>query len=191
MTRIKALGLALVAVFAMSVVASASASAHTFKSTAKTFPVKVTGTGGVQKFKSGFATIECKEAVATGEAKAASETTTIQKVEYKKECNAGLGGKVAEPILAEYEISAEGTTKILKAIKIEVTGSGCTVEVFAQGPLGTLTFTNEAGGIKTTANVTGIHSKGSGGLCGSTEATAGTYEGTVTSKAAEGELKWE
>jgi hypothetical protein len=72
---------------------------------------------------------------------------------------------------------------------INVEGSGCTVTVFSAETkqnenLTELIFENNLAKTEITsvAKVTGIHSKGSSGLCGTAEATAGTYEGTIKSK---------
>jgi hypothetical protein len=56
-------------------------------------------------------------------------------------------------------------------------GSVCTVTVGSHTPAGNVSFTNEAGKVKVTSNVTNItHSAG----CGASAASDGTYTGTVT-----------
>jgi len=192
MSRIRIIGLAIVAVFAFSVVASASASAHTFKATAA--PTKVTGVqtnNQVFVAKTGKEVI-CKNAAASGEAKEPSEEITAQTVNYT-ECTAF--GQPTKISTAHYKVSAAGTVEIVEPIVITVEGlgGGCTVTVSGKQTLGTLTFANEGGKILETSNVTGIHSKPSGGFCGSAteEFTEGTYTGSIRETAEKGEISWE
>jgi hypothetical protein len=195
MKRISTTGLAIVAAFALSAVMAAGASAHKFHAklpTGGTFPAAVAGTGGVQKFKSGFGTITCQKASSTGQAKATEELTTVQTVKYK-ECTDNLGDKVTnEPIEAHYELSAEEKVTILKAIPIVLGGfANCTITVSAQGPLGGVKYKNLGAltELAVESATTGIVQTGSGGFC--TNGT-GEYTGTVTGKlTGGGELWWE
>jgi hypothetical protein len=196
MKRIRYIGVALIAAFAMSAVVASAASAAAFHAepTGGTFPAAVSGESTTaQVFTSGFAKISCEKAVSTGSALKKEEAATKIKVEYKGNCKANGIFAVAEPIKAEYEINVTsattGTSTVVKPIVINVTGAGCTDTVFSaetkqNEKLKELTFTNNAAKteITTAASVKGISSKGSGGICGTEEAKAGTYTGTIVSK---------
>jgi hypothetical protein len=116
MNRIRVIGVALVAVFAMSVGASA-AIGHPSAFKTGTFPVTFTGKGGVAKFESaGGSKIECKESKSKGEVKGELEASVT--IEYKGSCAISgiLKGTCVEPIktselLAQPgdELSAAGT----------------------------------------------------------------------------------
>jgi hypothetical protein len=205
MKRIRIIGLALVAVFALAAVVASAASASTFKAnpTSKKFPAPIAGTGGEQKFKAGFGTVTCKEAASTGSALSGAEQTTIEKVEYKNGCKDTVGDSVAEPIVAEYELKAErnaskeGQLNIVnKPIVIKIGGfANCTITVLdnkeGQGVLAGLTYENSKAKTELTvkSKTTGIKQTGSGGFC-----TTGTgeYTGSVTGKlTGGGELFWE
>jgi hypothetical protein len=192
MLRMRVIGLAFVAVFALSAVSMSSASAFTTfkaKPTGGKFPAKIIGTGGVQEFASGSATITCEKALASGEAKAESETVTLQLVHYEGNCKAKegiLSSAVTEPILADYLIHASGLVDIDEPIVIHVTLGGCTITVLKQAGLHELTFDNNAAKTEITAlanPVKEVLSEGSGGICGTAGVVKkGTYKGTVTSK---------
>lgn len=185
MSRIRVIGLAAVAVFALSAVASASAFTNfKAKPTGGIFPAKVLSTGGVQTFTNEPGKeVVCKKATATGEALKEEETTTKQLVEYT-ECTADLG-QPADNIHASYLIHANGEVDIEKEIVIHVLGlAKCEVKVLAQTGLKEILFDNNAAKTEITAlaHVQKIRSVGTG-VCGSaTEATAGTYKGTLVSK---------
>jgi hypothetical protein len=191
MKRIRSMVLALVAVFALSVAASA-ASAHEFnaKPTGGIFPAATAGTGGTQTFKSGFGTITCTAALATGRALKGSELATEQTVIYEG-CTDNLGGAV-DPIKALYEISADEKVSILAPIVINLLGAfaKCTITVEKQNNLGGIKFKNNAAKTELTveSKTPGIVQLGSGGFC--TNGT-GEYTGNVTGHlVAGGELFW-
>jgi len=211
MTRLRIVGLALVAIFALAAVSASAASAHTFKAkpTKKVFPVGIQGSATTtQTFTSGFGKVECTKAAATGSASKEAEETTKQVVDYTG-CTSTLGA-VAEPIEAHYLFAANGTENaekrleevvtVEKPITISFTGAGCSIKIFATGEegqkkLGGIKYENNAAKTELTVNskTTKIKEKGSGGLCvfGGTE---GTYTGSVKGKFAggeTGELFWE
>jgi hypothetical protein len=190
MKRTRILVLALVAVFALSVVAASVASAHIFhwKPTGG-FPAAVAGTGGVQKFKAGFGTITCNSATSTGRILAASELTLEQTVTYSG-CTDNIGDTV-HPIKALYEISADEKVSILAPIPIKLLGfASCTITIEKQNNLGGIKFKNNAAKTELTveSTTTGIAQLGSGGFC--TNGT-GEYTGNVTDHLVTGgELFW-
>ncbi len=193
MKNTRSMVLALAAIFALSVVAASAASAHVFhaKPTGGVFPSATTGTGGTQKFKSGFGTITCNSAKATGRALATEELTTEQTVEYSGACKDNVGDGVTEPIKALYEISADEKVSVLSPIVIKINGiANCTITIEKQNNLGGIKFKNNAAKTELTveSTTTGIAQLGSGGFC--TNGT-GEYTGNVTGHLnVGGELFW-
>jgi hypothetical protein len=101
MNRIRVIGVGLVAVFAMSVGASAAFGASEFKT--EKFPVTFTGTGGIAKFEStGKEFVECEKSKSKGEVKGALEAKVT--VEYSGKCHAEgpkLKATCSEPIVTK------------------------------------------------------------------------------------------
>jgi hypothetical protein len=179
MTRIRIIGLALVAVFAVSAVAAASASAAPkFEATAYPATVEAKGTN-IQKFKVESGTSECEESAFKGEATGASEWLKVLP-EYKK-CSfipVGKGLEIAEVNMngCEYEFHVtaeiagkpehfEGTVDIINngakscaAEPITVKAAGCLVKVGPQVGLKRVEYVDVNGKteVEVNANVTGI-----------------------------------
>lgn len=183
---VRTLGLALVAVLAVSAVAVASASAHEFEATG-TLPTNLLGkaTSAEQVFtnESGKE-IKCTEATPSGKVTTAKAVTQVVTVTYKTcKSSAGSLAPVEEPIVAEYEFSAEGWVTILKPIVIKVNGlAKCTVEVLGANTknnekLAGVTYKSSGNNLITEGSVSKIESKASG-LCGK-NSTSGTYAGNV------------
>jgi hypothetical protein len=166
----KALGLALVAVLAMSAVVASAASASKFES-AK-YPVNLTGSQSTtHKFTAGGTEVTCKSATFKGSASGASETQTIHP-EYK-ECTAfGFLGATITTTGCDYKFHAgaeTGTNKhagtvdvVCEAGKaIKVSASTCALEIKGQNGLSAVSFLNEtsganAGKVTVGANVASI-----------------------------------
>lgn len=185
MLRVRILGLALVAAFALSVVAASSASAHFFNSTNTTL---VLDKGGEQKFTTGGgAEVICSEELSVGEVTAGQQLLTLAIVEYHK-CKVGIFSATVS--LAHYDFSADELVNLLNTITINVPAGGCHVTVGPQDLKG-ITYANLAGGkLEIKAKAGGIVSEGSGGACGG-KSTTGTYTGNSVVTAEVGEIKWE
>jgi hypothetical protein len=139
MKRFRILGLALVAVFAMSAVAATAASALPEYSK---FPVKFTGTSGTSVLKAGGTTVTCTSDTAEGTI--ATATTTTSKVTYTK-CTGPFSAECKSPGAKGGEIkTAEltGTLGYLNKTKKEV-------GVLLKPKTGTNFVTIECFGIKT------------------------------------------
>jgi len=171
MTRnLKVLGLALLAVFAMSAVAVSSASAHklSIAGGAANVDITATGTGAVFGVKSGALEVKCKKEAFSSTTVANSATTITIAPKYE-ECTAAPFG--ASPVdvngctfvLHGNTTSSPGTTAgttktdmpadlVCPANQsITITAPGCTIHVDPQINLHGVGFTN--GGSGTTADI--------------------------------------
>jgi hypothetical protein len=193
MRNLKALGLALVAVFAMSAVAASAAQAeHKFTSESTT-----TYLLGEQKTKNVFTTsggtVECTGAKFEGGPFSGTELKSVTIHPTYTGCTAfGLNATV-ETTGCNYIIEAAGKEEMGTA-KVEceegklirIKPLGCEVTVGPQTPTTpTVSFTNESTGktadVLVTAEVGGITYTSSGFPCGPS-GTNGTYTGSVTTK---------
>jgi hypothetical protein len=186
MRSLKKLAVVAVAVFALSVVAVASASAAQFTAE-ETGPIHGDALSP-QVFVTDAGEVICETATTTGTVTALAAPSQEVTVHYEDCLAFGFVGVEISP--ATYEFTAEGmdnNVHILSAITINIPLAGCHVTVPAQ-TVGTVTFENDNGALIERSNVGGIHYIGSGGLCGSAgvEKTNGTYEGDST---VEGELE--
>jgi len=188
MTRVKALGLALVAVFAMSAVAVASASAFTqFHGS----PVGGTIEGKAlenQVFKVNAGETICKK-LTTPESKVTAEKAETQAVNVKYEECTSLGFKTTIST-AHYLFNAKtGKVKIEApgvTIKVEPGIGNCEIKVPAQ-EVGTVTYANNGKNLKITPNpVEAITYTTTGGTCGA-GGSNGTYKGAAEATVNKGE----
>lgn len=197
MKRMKLLGLALVALFAFSGLAAASAMAHEFEAS-KTGTATDEGTT-VQVFKDEpkATAVECKKTTST-ETITKTKTKTQKAVVHYTECTAfGFPATISE---AKYDFNAEGSVKVENTITVEVPAAGCKVVVSPTGnsKLKTITYENKEAGsghgkVEVKSNVSKIESevKGGGGLCGKEgKLKEGTYTGNALVSLAGGEVKW-
>ena len=182
MKHIKIFGLALVAMFALSVAAVSSASAALLLFHASVAPGTLLAklVGAPHKFKTGAGTVECESA--TGHGQITEKLAEVQLVLL-------LYGtcKITEPInasatvtAADYLFNANGS--VILDNTVTITGGGCTITVAPQ-TLSGITYANLAGPpmeLSVTANVTNIHYVVSGTFCIAKKglATDGTYTGT-------------
>lgn len=204
MTRkLKTLGIAMVAVLAMSVVVASAAQAASFTGT----PGAVSGKQeGKHEFKTKAGTVKCNTANFTGVAVASSPTQLVTPT-YG---GCLLGGAVEATVTMNectYTLSAvTGAVTINcpagKQIEVDLKEVNCKIDIKAQ-TVGTLTYTNTIGtgniaGNKILAhiNVTGIHYvlTGTKEKCGVEPGTYtdGTYTGTALfeSTVAGGFVEW-
>jgi hypothetical protein len=175
MRTLKKFGVLAVAVFALSVVGVASASAAEFTAS-QTGPITGVQTSPQEFTASGsFLPVVCTTAHTTGEAKFTAAANQEVHVLYSN-CTVQLfGSQKVNNITAEYNLLASGKVEILNNIKIEVPLLGCTTTVAAGQTVGTVSYKTVGTGVEETSNVSGIHSTGTG-LCPS--GTNGTYKGS-------------
>ena len=164
----------LVAVFALSAIGAANASAATFTASATgTLSGKATNT---QVFTTNAGQVKCTSAATSGSITSTEAATQHVTVNYTG-CTA-FGFIGVDISAATYLFNAGGTVDIVNPITINVTGAGCHQTVPAQKALGTVTYTTNGSKLVVAANVTKITYTATGGLCGSGEATNGTYSGS-------------
>jgi hypothetical protein len=189
MNKIRIIGLALVAVLAVSAVSVASASAKEFKLTS--YPGMVAGVGTEnQVFTVTGGEVVCEtSSFESGTISANSETLEMSAT-YSK-CKA-FSGKTS---LGEASVAMEGckykfhtneTTDVIcegtKAITITIVGGICVIKVAAQTGLSKVGYELVSGEAIVTPNVAKITYTVSGALCPLSSGTAGTYKGKAKAK---------
>jgi hypothetical protein len=197
LTRIKLAGLLVVALFAWSGMAAASAMA------AKEFESSKTGTAtdegtSTQVFhdEPKAAAVECKKLTSTEVITKTKTKTQAASVKYS-ECTAfGFPATISE---AKYTFSSSGSVAVTNTITVEVPAAGCKVLVSPGGnnKLKTVTYTNKEAGtghgkLEVSTKVSKISSevKGGGGLCGKEgKLKTGTYTGSALVTLEGGEVK--
>jgi hypothetical protein len=206
MQRLKVLGLALVAVFAMSAVASASA--HEFVAS-KTGSLAGKALN-VHKFKTNAGTVECTTATPKGSVAALKTETQEVEVEYSG-CTFTVFGTKKATVTPnpKYLFSANEWVSVLNPsttpIVIEVEGTGCNIKVSGSSTSNhelkevkyvTKEVEREIEGKKVKVKDLEVKSKVSGitytttnGLCGS-GGTNGTYEGNEEVELVGGSIEW-
>jgi hypothetical protein len=190
MRSMKRLGV-LFAVFALCAIGAASASAENSEFTASA----VGSINGIdlddQVFNTGAGEVVCKKAVTSGTIASVAATNQHVTVNYS-ECTAfGFVGVHITP--ATYNFTAAKTVEheggikttlpnqadVESAITITVTKTLFTAHcslVVGKQTLSSIDFANNGNNVIVTPTVTGIHSAGTGGVCGGTN-TTGTYSG--------------
>jgi len=182
MTRnLKALGLALVAVFAFSAMAASSASAVTDHITVGSVPATLTGTGSDNVFKITNATplsVECTTARFHATVSSLGVTSVTATAEYEGrinqtphtvDCDSGLGQVTVNMNGCDYDLtgettgldngSADATVSITcsgtNEIVVEDTTHLCKIKIPAQTPTsGGVVYTNEGAGSSKDIKVT-------------------------------------
>lgn len=161
--KFKALGLALMAVFALSAVAASSASAVNHEFTASKTPVVLTGEQHINKhiFSIGAAKVECGKVKFVGTVAASPANTVTVAPEYKEcvfepfgaaevkvnHCAYILGSDTTvgnEPGVEHAAVEVECT----EGNSIEIVAPGCTTKVAAQKNLHGVSYTNVTGSKK-------------------------------------------
>ena len=200
MTRnLKALGLALVAVFAMSALTAGSASAAEFHSEGTETTV-IASQVTTHVFETTAGEVTCAKATFEGN-QAAKTASSITVTATYKECHFNFfGSKVAATVNmngCDYTLYASGTADIVcpkvneVQKEVEVTGAGCTVKVPGQTGLKSVSYTNNESHIDITPNLSGIKYSHSGFTCGTGSGTTGTYTGTTTAEGNKGKIWFE
>jgi hypothetical protein len=181
MTRkLKTLGVALVAVFALTAVMASAASAASY--TASSYPTTGTGTSAIGNdvFTTEGGAVEC---AAHFQAFLEAATSSLLVTPTYTSCKA-FGFVEASVTGCSYNFTATSTTSSTVHVisPCTIRASTCHVNVFAQGSLSSLATTNNASGdISVKANVSGIvyHVVNDGFLCpfnGTGIKTGGTYK---------------
>lgn len=198
--KLKAVGLALVAVFAMSAVMASGAQGAAGKFTASSYPAAFTGTQVVaHKFATTPGNVTCSGAAFSGEQAAATENLTVKAVysgcllgglvEAKvnmKSCDyvfhAGLTVTTNGPIAGTVDVECSTAND-----EIAVTNAaGCEILIPQQTGLSKVEYTNNTGtgDVTVNINVTGIkYTETKPCIKGETETkvtTNGVYTGTAT-----------
>jgi hypothetical protein len=192
--NLKTLGLAFVAVFAMSAIGASAASAAT-EFHAEKAPVTLTGTqhAGEDVFVTDAGKVSCEEATYTGSQATVTSLTSSATPKYSG-CHATFGLNTTVDVNECKYVFHADTGKVdisCPAGKvIAVTAPGCEVTVGSQTGLGTATFTNKGAGttreITIDVKLSGIkyeeHNKGFFPTCASNTVAKsnGTYEGFAT-----------
>jgi hypothetical protein len=164
MQRSKIVVLTLVAAFALSAVASASAWASEFKAAKYPVEVKAESTN-FQGFKASIATSVCEKGNFTGESGGPSQELTVRPT-YEK-CKVGLSGvnHEAEVVTTGCSFRFHDEAKSVDVVcetgkeihvKLKEISPACEINVGPQTGLKTITYTNLAGTVEVEANVTGI-----------------------------------
>jgi hypothetical protein len=161
-----------------------SASGHEFVA-GKTGKTTSRGTGP-QVFTTTAGSIECSTVTGSGSVTETKSAVHKETLTYSG-CEA-FGGRASVGSL-HFEFNAGGSARLEKSVAVKAEGAGCEVTVPAQTVQG-VGYANEAGGkLKAVAEVTGIHSKGSGGACGG-ESSEGTYKGTMSATLEGSTIEW-
>jgi hypothetical protein len=185
--RVIKFGLVLIAAFGVVGVSavSVSASSHEFYAS-KAGKTKSKSTN-VQVFKTGAGTLECTEVVGSGTMTEGLQVAHKEVFTYSG-CSA-FGSKV-KVSAAHFEFNANGPVKLESEVTIIPTKEECEVVIPAQ-TLEKATYENKSGGkVQAEATAVGIHSKGTGGSCGSTENLEGSYSGAALGELESGTLEW-
>jgi len=211
MTRnLKALGLALVAVFAMGAVMASGASAFSFhfNSTAADGHTILNGKQiGLHKFTTTAGEVTCEVATFSGTTTSNTTTDVTITPSYEK-CHINFfGSKVAATVnmnKCDYTVTShqtsepkpgeikttEATIHLVNCEKAaEVVAAGCTIKVNPEQTLGGQTITNGEEDIVLKTETKTIAYSHTGFTCGTGSGTTGTYKGETTVKGSETEGK--
>jgi len=181
MRTIKALGLAIVAVLALSAVSASGASALLFMAS-KTGTLKGKALNA-QLFKTGNgATVECSTAATTGTVTETTSKTQLVKVAYSG-CKIGSSTATVSPE-ADYLFMIEPNfVKLENTVTITTTVGKCKIEVKPEGneDLTSVAYKNNSGKIieeTTVSKITSNTVEGTESVCGKHgESKEGTYTG--------------
>lgn len=195
MTRnLKVLGLALVAVFAMSAVAATAASAH-FTTGSDSTRLTASGIGTEQKFEiSATEYVNCEQVAIAGTVTVGTNEEAIEaEPAYSGNCKIVQGGTTVAGTVdmngCKYKFTTNNEVHIVCPVNkhIEVTATGLhlqCLDVFGTTPTTpTVSYTNEGSGttmdVKIKSEVSGITYEKTGS-CGSGEFNNAKYIGEVT-----------
>jgi hypothetical protein len=189
---VKMLGLAVVAVLAMSAVVASAAMAENFHS--ESSPTVLSGSQtATHEFTTSVGTVTCTTATFAGEATGTSVSEVSVHPTYEGCKLSGINISVTITTTGcnyrFYNVASKsGPTDIVceTGKSITVAGPGCTVTVGGQTGLNSVSYANEGAEtsrtVKVTASVTGIAYSTKGFLCGTSSKTNGTYSGPTSVK---------
>ena len=189
MKRIRTLGIALVAVCALSVMAASSASAQLFHAVeigSGSLTSKVLQT---QKFHTAAGNVECTALHLTG----GTVTALLVLVQHVTVAYTGCKafGLAATISPALYLLSADETVALLSPITITATECTVTVPTTKNNKLSTIAYKNSGKQIVLEPSVKNITSVGVGKACTYAEESIGTYTGTsIVGLVSGGTLSW-
>jgi hypothetical protein len=191
MQNFKKFGVLVIAVFALSAIGAASASAATFTASATgSLSGKATAT---QEFGINAGTVRCGTALSSGTIVSTASPEQHVSVTYSS-CTAFAGFIPVHNIEATYVFTADGKVHIKNQITITVTAPFGTCHVTVPGgqTVSSVTYANLAGGkMSVTPNITGITYSTTGGTCGS-GGTNGTYKGAnEVERVGGGSISWD
>jgi hypothetical protein len=147
---------------------------------------KTKSKGSEQIFKTSSGTIECTTVTGSGEMKETKMVTHKEVLTYGGCSGFGVTLKVTA---AHFEFNANGSAKLENQVIISSASLTCEVILEPQ-TLESISYANSSGKVNATASVSGIHSKPTGGICGSKESTNGTYSGSIQGELEGGTLEW-
>jgi hypothetical protein len=169
--NLKTLGLAVMAIFALTAVASSAAQAIEFHSEIENTTVTAkTETGSNSVFDAAGASISCASATFTGTQAAKTSATLTVTPAYSSCTFLGILNVPVNMNGCQYTFSANGEVAVTGASCTAITfeATGCKVEVGKQSGLKEVTYTNLGAGttreVTVTPHVTGI-TYTSSGLC--------------------------
>jgi len=189
--NLKALGLALVAVFALTAMSASAASAAQFHSAAENTTVEGTQTSN-HIFTTPAGKVTCKKAVFIGSQSAKTTSEITINPTYSECTTATIFGTISVTVdfvtnSCDYKFTSGGEVHIIcgQAEGIIINGPGCKITVPAQ-TVGRVIYTNSGTApkhISVSSEVSGIISTATGFFCSSTgESKTGTYTGSATVK---------
>lgn len=190
MQRVKIMGLAIVAMLALSglAVSSASASLFLFHPTGKILG-EATNT---QVFEANGTKFECKKATFSGTATALRALTVLVEVIYT-ECSTPLAGLV-EVSPAQFILNADLKVAVENTVKVTVPAAGCSLSIGPAGnqELNSVHYATEGADLKINALAKGITFTTTGGEC-VPPGTNATYNGQakIMSGATGGVVRWD
>jgi hypothetical protein len=185
--RVIKFGLVLIAALGVAGISAVSVSANGHEFIASKAGKTKSKSTDAQVFKTGAGTLECSEVSGSGTIAAGSSTAHKEVFTYSG-CSA-FGSKV-KVSAAHFEFEANGPVKLENEVTIEPTNEECKVVIPSQ-TLEKATYENKSGGkLQAEANAYKIHSRPTGGSCGSTENTEGSYNGAALGELEGGTLEW-
>ncbi len=139
-----------------------------------------------QIFKTAAGAIECTTATGSGEVTELKSLTRKEVITYSGCTGFGVIIKVSP---AHFEFNANGSARLEEPIAISSESLDCEVMIEPQ-TLESLSYKNSAGKVRAIANVSGIHSMPTGGVCGTQENTEGSYTGKIEAELEGGTVEW-
>ena len=198
--NLKAMGLALVAVFALSAVGASAAQAASADFSAAEYSANVTGSGGLQVFQTSFGKLTCAEVTGTATLGAQGGSLTGENIAYGG-CHATIlkipttvdmngchytftAGTITAAGTSEGSVHIQGCNATGHiTITVGTGGATCTIDVSEQ-TISPVTYHNTAGGtVDVRTNETPVQQVSTGGsACAGGESTS-KYTGEIASTA--------